>query len=192
MPSILRMLPWSLVLLRLLLAPTVVVASRTSARGVWLAGIVLIALVSDIYDGVLARRWQCDTPAIRVADSIVDTIFYLGVLAALWVRVPQALMRYWPLLALLLLLEGVRYVYDLRKFGRMASYHSYLAKAWGLVMAVSVIAVLGFGRFGWALAMSMLLGILNNVEGLAMSFILPVWRRDVKTIREALTIRSHL
>ena len=46
---------------------------------IWLATIVVIALVDDIYDGVMARRWDCDTPAMRMSDSLADTVFYLGV-----------------------------------------------------------------------------------------------------------------
>lgn len=39
------------------------------------------------------------------------------------------------------------------------------------------------------IAVSLVLEILCDVEGLAMSLILPVWRKDVKTIAHALAIR---
>jgi phosphatidylglycerophosphate synthase len=187
-----RWVPWSLVLLRLCLGPTIVFVAASMASGFWLAAIVFIALLSDIYDGVLARRWGCDTPHIRLADSLVDTVFYLGVLWALALRTPETLLRYWPLLAVLLALEGVRYVYDLRKFGRAASYHSYLAKIWGLVMACAVMAVLAFGRWPGLLAASMVLGICSNAEGLCFSIMLPTWRNDVKTCKHALALRRQM
>lgn len=183
-------LPWSLVAVRLLLGPVVVVAAYAGVAGPWLAAMVFAALVSDVYDGVLARRWRCDTPAIRLADSMVDTAFYLGVLWALCVRAPAVVTRCWPLLAALLAMELVRHAYDLRKFGKAASYHSYLAKTWGLVMAVAVMAVLatGGGR-GPLLAASVVLGLACDAEGLAMSVILPAWRNDVKTIGRAVALR---
>ena len=184
-----RSLPWSLVLMRLLLAPAIVLLARSRASGFMLAAAVIVALVSDIYDGVIARRLGTDTAALRIADSLTDTVFYLGVLLALSIRVPQALQRFWPLLVVLLALEIIRYCYDLAKFGRMASYHSYLAKAWGLVMAVSVMIVFITGRFEILLVVSMLMGVLNNIEGLTFSLLLPVWRRDVKTITDAIAIR---
>ena len=186
-----KVLPWSLVVLRLLLAPTVAGLAETRTKGVVLASIVFAALLSDIYDGVLARRWNVDTPAIRLADSLVDTVFYLGVLAAVWLRTPQVLRRYWPMLAILILLEGIRYAFDLYKFGKAASYHSYLAKTWGLVMAVAVMLVLGWGRGGWMIAASLALGIVCDMEGFTMSLILPVWRNDVKTVGRALAIRRN-
>lgn len=187
-----RWLPWSLVVLRLCLAPAIVVLATSTAAGFWLAAVVLVALLSDIYDGVLARHFACDTPRIRLADSLVDTVFYLGVLWALFLRVPATLLRYWPLLASLLMLEGLRYVVDLRKYGRAASYHSYLAKLWGLVMAAAVMSVLALGRWPGLLAASMLLGICSNIEGLCFSMLLPAWCNDVKSYKHAMTLRRQM
>ncbi len=141
---------------------------------------------------MLARRYNVDTPSIRLADSMVDTVFYLGVLWALWRRAPGVLLRYWPLLALLLVLEVVRHLYDLLKFGKAASYHSYLAKLWGFVMALSVMGVLAWGRLGGLLVASMILGVCSNLEGLAFSILLPAWHNDVKTLRHALILRRQM
>ncbi|GAA3753043.1 hypothetical protein GCM10022270_09610 [Terriglobus aquaticus] len=181
-----------MVVLRLALAPGIVWAAASGRPDAVLSVCVLIALLSDIYDGVIARRLGCDTPAIRVADSLVDTVFYLGVLAALWLRKAAVVRREWPLLAILLTLECVRYVVDLRKFGKSSSYHSYLAKTWGLVMAISLILVFAFSRGGLLLGIALVLGILCDVEGLAMSAILPQWQHDVKTIPRALALRRAM
>jgi phosphatidylglycerophosphate synthase len=186
------LIPWSLIVFRLLLAPAIVLCAHTGVAGAWLSVIVVAALISDIYDGVLARRWHCDTPAIRLSDSMVDTVFYLGVLWALWTRVPIAIKAWWPLLAVLLGLEALRFAFDFWKFGKASSYHSYLAKSWGLIMAIAVMVVLGTGRYGWLLAVAMCAGILCDLEGLVMSLILPAWRNDVKTIGRALAIRREL
>lgn len=181
-----------MVVLRLALAPGIVWAAFAGYANGVLSGCVLVALVSDIYDGVIARRLGCDTPAIRVADSLVDTVFYLCVLAALWLRKPEVVRRERPLLAILLTLECVRYVVDLRKFGRSSSYHSYLAKTWGLVMVIALILVFAFSRGGILLGIALVLGILCDVEGLVMSAILPQWQHDVKTIPRALALRRAM
>ena len=187
-----RAVPWSLVFLRLVLAPGIVWVATEPWPGTALSGCVLVALLSDIYDGVIARRLGCDTPAIRVADSLVDTVFYLGVLAALYLRRPLVVHREWPLLALLLTLEGARYMVDLRKFGRSASYHSYLAKVWGLVMAIALIVVFARSEGDSLLALALVLGILSDIEGLVISVILPQWAHDVKTIGRALVLRRTM
>ena len=120
---------WSMVALRVLLCPVMVWGAETGWNGIWLAAIVVIALVDDIYDGVAARRWDCDTPTMRMSDSLADTVFYLGVAVALWIREPDVLRNNWILISVLFGLEGARYIFDLKKFGRAASYHSYMAKA---------------------------------------------------------------
>lgn len=188
----LRYIPWSMVWLRVLLCPVIVVVARCGWDGKWLGLIVLIALVDDIYDGMLARRWHCDTPAIRLADSTADTIFYLGVAAALWIREPQVLRGNWHLLAALFALEIVRHAFDFWKFGKGASYHSYLAKSWGLVMGIGVIALLSFGGPRWLIWVSLMVGIANNCEGLAMSLMLPRWQNDVKTLAAAWRLRREM
>jgi CDP-diacylglycerol--glycerol-3-phosphate 3-phosphatidyltransferase len=188
----LHAISWAMVLLRVALCPGIVLAARAGWDGRWLGLIVLLALLDDIYDGVLARRWGCDTPLLRRADSWADTVFYLGVAAALWFREPGVLRRNAVLLSLLLAMELLRHLFDWFKFRRAASYHSWLAKLWGLVMGVAVICALSFGGPRWLLSASLVLGILADVEGLTMSLILPRWQNDVKGIGPALRLRRQI
>jgi CDP-diacylglycerol--glycerol-3-phosphate 3-phosphatidyltransferase len=181
-----------MVWLRVLLCPVIVVGARRGWDGKWLGLIVLVALVDDIFDGILARRWACDTAGLRRADSWADTVFYLGVAAALWARETQLLRGNWRLLAALGGMELLRHGFDWWKFHRAAAYHSYLAKTWGLVMGVAVIAVLSFGGPRWLVWVSVMVGIASDVEGLAMSVMLPRWRNDVKTLRAAWRLRQAM
>ena len=187
-----RLVPWAMVWLRVVLGPVIAWGARAGWDGRWLGLIVLVALLDDIYDGVLARRWGCDTPRIRLADSVADTVFYLGVTGALWMREPGVLRANGWLLGMLFGLEGVRYGFDFWKFGKGASYHSYLAKVWGLVMAGAVIEVLSFGGSRGMVGVAIGLGILADVEGLAMSVMLPRWTHDVKTLGVAWRLRRGM
>ncbi len=110
---------------------------------------------------------------------------------ALWLRDPQVLRSNWGLLAELFALEAGRYLFDLAKFGKAASYHSYLAKCWGLVMAIALIAVVSFGGLMWLVRASILLGILVNLEGFTMSLLLSQWQNDVKTLAAAWHLRHQ-
>ncbi len=187
-----QLIPWILIVFRVLGCPLMVVAAYRGWPGIALGTIVFLALLSDIYDGILARRWGCETATLRVTDSIADTIFYLGVVAGLWIREPQVLRGNWKLLAVLFGLEGLRYLFDFAKFRRTASYHSYLAKTWGLVIGVAVIGVLSFGGLRPLIWVALYLGIAVNLEGLAMSLMLPRWQNDVKTLRAAWTLRTAI
>jgi phosphatidylglycerophosphate synthase len=187
-----RRIPWAMVLLRVLLCPVLVLGALRGWDGRWLGVVVLVALVDDIYDGVLARRWGCETEGLRRGDSAADTVFYLGVAAALWIRENDLLRENWKVLTVLGTLEIVRHAFDRWKFGRAAAYHSYVSKAWGLVMGVGVMGVLSFGGPRWLVWMSLLFGIAADVEGLAMSLMLPIWKNDVKTLADARKLRREL
>ena len=119
---------------------------RCNWSGLALASFVVTALLSDIFDGVLARRWRCDTPAVRVFDSLVDTFFYLCAAVALWIGQPQLWRENAVLLLAVLLAEAANQGFSLAKFGKPASYHSYIAKTWGLVLASAVVAMFATGH----------------------------------------------
>jgi CDP-diacylglycerol--glycerol-3-phosphate 3-phosphatidyltransferase len=185
-------IPWVMAAARVVLGPVLIAGAECSWNGFALAGIVVAALVSDIYDGVLARRWDCDTAEVRLFDSMADTVFYLCTAAALWIIQPQLWRSYKGLLVALLGLEVVRFVVDFAKFGKPASYHSYLAKTWGLVMASAVIGVFALHRANVLVPAALVLGISCDLEGIAMTMVMPVWRQDIKTIREAWRLRRQM
>jgi phosphatidylglycerophosphate synthase len=187
-----RYIPWVMAAVRAVLGPVLIAGAACSWNGVTLAGIVVAALVSDIYDGVLARRWHCDTAGVRLFDSMADTVFYLCTAVALWIGQPQLWRSYGRLLVALMTLEAVRFAFDFAKFGKPASYHSYLVKAWGLVMAIAVVGVFALHRSNVLVPAALVLGILCNLEGLAMSLVMPVWRKDIKTLRAAWQLRRQV
>ena len=185
-------IPWVWIGLRAIACPLIVAGAWRGWAGGWLGAIVVVALLSDIYDGVLARRWGNETSRLRVSDSITDTFFYLGVLAALWIREPQVLLGNWKWLVALLGFETFRYGFDFLKFGKVASYHSYLSKSWGLLIAVAVVGVLSFGGLRWLIWVALMFGLVVNAEGLAMSLMLPRWKNDVKTLGRAWELRKRM
>jgi phosphatidylglycerophosphate synthase len=185
-------IPWVMASGRAALGPVLIAGTACSWNGITLAAMVVAALVSDIFDGVLARRWGCDTAGVRLFDSMADTVFYLCVAVALWIGQPGVWRHYAGLLIPLLALEALRFGLDFAKFGKPASYHSYLAKGWGLTMALGVVAVFWLRHSSSLLSFALALGIACNLEGLAMSVILPVWRKDVKTLRAAWQLRRQL
>lgn len=185
-------LPWAMVMMRVLFCPLILAGARYGWAGGWLSAIVIVALLSDIFDGILARRWGCETSTLRVSDSIADTIFYLGVCGALLLRNPEVIWGNWRLFVSLFGLEAGRYFFDFWKYRKTASYHSYLAKCWGLVIAVAVVGVLSFDKLHVLIKIALAFGIVVNMEGLAMSLILPRWKNDVKTLGRAWVWRKMM
>jgi len=185
-------IPWTMVLGRAALGPIVVLGERCGWSGSALAAIVLIALLSDIFDGVLARRWETDTAALRLSDTLADTAFYLCVAAAIGFGMPAVWQQCRSGVLLVLGCEALHFAFDFAKFGRPASYHSYVAKTWGLVLAVAVVVTFATQHVSIWMSAAVVLGVLSNAETLAMSLILPAWRRDVKTLVVAWRMRTDL
>jgi hypothetical protein len=84
----------------------------------------------------------------------------------------------------------VQHVFAAVKYGRHASYHSIISKIWGLMMAGSMIALLGFGVSNWFMDLTIVWGICCNVQGLVMNMLLPTWHRDVPTLFHAIRLRN--
>jgi phosphatidylglycerophosphate synthase len=183
-------IPWSMVIGRAAMGPMLVAMTAWGAAGWVLSAVVVLMLVDDIADGMVARHWGTDSPALRLADSCADTVFYLGTAVAMWLRAPQTLRENLYLIVALFALEAGRYILDFAKFGKAASYHSYMAKAWGLVLALAIVCVLGRGGPVWMVTVAAALGILVNLEGVMMSLLLPQWQNDVKTLGVAMRIRE--
>lgn len=185
MSPLLQQVPLALTALRALLAP-VVVALALAWPAPWAFGVCLVAaFVSDVFDGIVARRLGVATPSLRRLDSVADTIFYVAALFAAWHLHAAVIREHAFALLLLLLLEAVRYVFELRKFGKEASYHMWSSKLWGVALFAGFFALLVFGEARVAVPAAIWIGIVADVEGLAISATLREWRTDVPTIWHA-------
>lgn len=187
--DVLRRLPAALVGLRLALAPVVLLAGLLDARPAVFAACLVGALVSDILDGVLARRLGVATVRLRRLDSLVDTAFYACALAAAWLRSAELLRPHGVALGALIALEVARYLFDGWKFGKEACYHMWSSKVWGLLLCAGMWSLLVERSGGWPVALAIAWGLLADLEGLAISIALPRWRADVPTLVHALRIR---
>lgn len=153
--------------------------------------ILLVAVLSDIFDGILARRFGVETPAIRQWDTIVDTIFSLGVLVGMFGAFPQVVNGHWELIAAIPGLEVIRYIVDLVKFGIGASYHCWSAKCFGLLLTIACIAVMGFSVPDPWLNIALSIGVISELEGLMISLIIDKWTYNIRSIFDIHAKKGH-
>lgn len=187
-----RHIPWLLTATRVaLLAPAVLILSLTTASRTGFALCLIAALLSDYFDGVLARKWHVVTASMRRFDSIADTLFCLAVVAAIWLLAPQVLIAHRLLLGCLLALELARYLLDFAKYGREASYHMWSSKLWGLALYAVFFAVLVADYHGDLVELAIWLGIVADLEGILISLTLPRWMHDVPTLLHAMKRRRE-
>jgi len=177
--------------LRAALGPLVVLVAYARPSGAAFGACLVFAFLSDIFDGVIARRLDIATPRLRRLDSLADTVFYAGAALAIWHLYPDALRARAGALGVLLALEASRYLVDLARFGREASYHMWSSKLWGLALFAGCCSLLAFGIDSLAVDAAILAGILCDLEGLAISFTLRTWHSDVPSIVHAWRIRGR-
>jgi CDP-diacylglycerol--glycerol-3-phosphate 3-phosphatidyltransferase len=179
----------ALTLLRLALAPALVVLVRAGAPGLLLAAALVTGFVSDVLDGVVARRAGVVTPFLRRLDSSVDTVFYLGVAYAAWHRHPDALRALALPILVVLGAEALNYALAYAKFRREASYHARSAKLWGLLLFLALLVLLATGSSA-LLPVALAAGLLAEAETLAITVVLRGWRHDVPSVWNALRVRA--
>src|SRR5271154_5700684 len=175
-------LPFALTTLRLLLGPIALACALTNVpRWIYLP-ILIIATLSDIYDGVLARRFGVATPALRRYDSITDVIYYLFILAVAWLLCKPVITQNWLVIALILLSEAATILVSYVRFGKYPATHSYLAKFYGLCLLAALIALLGFNAGSWAIIALAIVALITNAEIIAIHLITDAPPVDVRSI----------
>jgi CDP-diacylglycerol--glycerol-3-phosphate 3-phosphatidyltransferase len=185
----LKFVPSLLVTGRVLLGPMLVLMTVWGVAGTWLILGLTAAFLSDVLDGILARRLGVATERLRVADSWADGWFYLWIAAAVYWKEPEILQAFRVPLLVVISLQLFSYAVDLVKYRRIASFHAYTAKAWGIALFMATVALLGFHTGGVFLWLAILTGIVSNLDGLAIKFVLPQWQRDVPSVIHALRLR---
>jgi phosphatidylglycerophosphate synthase len=151
---------------------------------------LVTAFLSDVFDGIIARRLGVATPNLRRLDSIADTLFYIAATIAVWHLHPSAVIDRWVPLALLAALELCRYAFDFIKFKREASYHMWSSKLWGIALFAGFFSLLALGSDSVFVDIAIYVGIIADVEGLAISVVLRRWKSDVPSFVHALQLRA--
>lgn len=182
-------LPLALIATRALFAPVLLLLAFAWPSKPMFGILLLLAVISDVMDGLIARRLGTATPGLRRLDSVADSVFYLCAMLAAWHLHETQLREFLIPLVILLLLELARYAFDYVKFRREASYHMWSSRAWGLALFIGFFSLLALGKGGWPIAIAIYVGIVADLEGLAISVVLTKWRTDVRTILHAVRLR---
>ncbi len=185
---VMTQLPAWFILYRFLVAPFLFAAARNGANGLFLVGFIL-AVVSDLFDGVIARRLHIVTQGLREWDGRADVWFYAWVAAAVWIMYPDVIAKYGAGLLWVVALQCVSWLLDLLKFRRITNYHAYSAKTFGLTLFLAVVALFAFGNVPVLWWLVIAAGTVCMLDEIAMTLLLPRWMFDVSSARAAWQIR---
>jgi phosphatidylglycerophosphate synthase len=175
----LQYLPNALSLARLLAAPLLVALALTHHEQSF-AVLLIVALVTDVLDGWIARRLHLESPLGAMLDSAGDVTTLLA--AAIGIAVFHADVWNEHFVAIGLVLGGwiVECALALIRYGRLSSFHTYASKATGYALGFFVVALFAIGFVPWLFYLAAVLSLVSTFEELLLLWRLPVWRADVR------------
>lgn len=146
----------------------------------WMLG---ISFFTDAIDGWLSRRFGTTSVFGSRLDSIGDDLTVLAGIIGVLVVDPDFLWDRWELVAILLGLLFVQVSYALIRYGKLTSFHTYLAKLAAVSQGVFLLAFFFFpDARAWLFVVACVITALDLLEEIVMVSMLPGWKADVKGI----------
>jgi len=185
-------IPYLLILFRLLLAPVILgLGFYWGSESRFLILILMyMGLISDVFDGIIARKQGLSTEKMRRLDSQTDLIFWIAVAISCYLIYPEAISDKIYGVVLLIVMEAVCYMTSIIKFGKETCTHAFVSKMWGLTLLAAFTSLLAFGYGGWSLNVTIIVGLISHIDVLLIILLLPNWTHDIPSFYHAYLIRN--
>lgn len=187
-------IPYILILLRFLFAPIILFLALTfgdTARYSILL-LLFLGLLSDIFDGIIARKQNISTVKLRRLDSQVDLIFWLSVGISCYFLNPEIINKNKTGVLFIFILEFFCYLTSFLKFGKETCTHAILSKIWGLLLFSAFVSIIGFKYGGILLDITILWGVISQIDVILIILILPKWQNDIPSCYHSYLIRKGI
>ena len=182
--------PNTLCILRLLGSPVLVVLAYFQQTWIFIA-LLIALLLTDWFDGRLARLLKQQTALGARLDSIADAALFAALLIGAVLLKGDFLLANAAWLVAAVGSYLLTSLVGLLKFRRIPSYHTRMAKFSNYLVSLAAVLVLADWTH-WPFYLSMVSVAITNLEATAISFVLDKWRADVSSIFRALKIRKEM
>ena len=142
--------------------------------------VLIPALLSDIFDGLIARVFHLESRLGAALDSVADTLMMVVSVYGIWVFHPGVIREHAWLCGLAVGLWVLEDVLALLRYGRLSSFHTYLSKIVANLLGLFIGWLFLFGFEPWLLYLAAGASIVASLEELALLGVLPQWRADVQ------------
>lgn len=187
-------IPKVLILFRLLLAPIILGLAYFKGDDSKITIVVLmyLGLISDILDGIVARKQGVSSTSLRRMDSQTDMVFWLSIGFSTWILYPQLIANNYVSIYVILAMEVACYVISLVKFKKETCTHAFLSKLWGITLLVAFTSLIGFNHSGIPFALAIVMGLISHIDRILITIILPKWTHDIPSAYHAYLIRKGI
>ena len=152
--------------------------------------LMYLGLISDIFDGIIARKQQLSTTRLRRMDSQTDMIFWLAIGFATWMLYPKLISDNLFAIRVILAMEISVYVISIVKFKRETCTHAFLSKLWGITLLIAFTSLIGFNHAGVPFMLAIIMGLISHVDRILITLILTEWTHDVPSAYHAWLLRK--
>ena len=144
----------------------------------WLLG---LSFFTDAIDGFLARKYKVVSVAGASIDSIADDLTVLMAVIGVVVLKPEFIRQELNLIIVLLVLYLLQTIMALTRYGKISSFHTYLAKIAALFQGMFFVLLFFLPQWPMLLFyVASAMTILDLVEEIILVLLLPEWKTDVK------------
>ncbi len=187
-------IPHLLIFFRLLLGPIMIFLTYKFGNLFRLELVILVFLgiLSDVFDGIIARKLNISSEKIRRMDSQTDLIFWLCTAWCAWLLNPEIIIENKYSIITIFTMEALTYVISILKFGKETCTHAILSKLWGITLLIAFTGLIGFGYAGFSFASAIIFGIIGHIDVFLIIFLLPKWTHDVPSCYHAFLIRKGI
>ncbi|MFH7030161.1 MAG: CDP-alcohol phosphatidyltransferase family protein [Heteroscytonema crispum UTEX LB 1556] len=133
----LKLIPSGLVFIRFLISPFLLWDALDGKTSIWFLVGFVVAFLSDIFDGIIARRLGVSTAKLRQADSWADVCLFSCIFISAWIVHTEQIIAFRVPLLMVVFAQLIWWIVNLIKFGKPASYHTYSAKFWGITLFIA-------------------------------------------------------
>ncbi|RZK20670.1 MAG: CDP-alcohol phosphatidyltransferase family protein [Pedobacter sp.] len=149
-----------------------------------------IGLLTDIFDGIIARKLNISSEKLRRLDSSIDQLFFISVAIATYIQCPDFFKNNFIKLAILIGAEVMIYLVSYLKFKKEIATHSIGAKIWTLILFATLIEIMVHCKSAVLFELCLWVGLATRIEIAAIIFTLKKWTNDVPTIYHAIKLRQ--
>ena len=185
-------IPLGLIYSRLVLGFVIIFFSYSQPSAFRLIIVLLIVagILTDIFDGLIARKLNVSSQKLRRMDSSVDQIFWICTIIGAYLICSDFFNANYFKIMILLAIEGLTYVVSFVKFKKEVATHAILSKIWTLTIMGTLIQIVISCNSLILFNICFYFGILTRLEIIAILLIIREWTNDVPSFYHAILLRQ--
>jgi len=190
--KILYKMPSLLLYSRLVVSISIVIFSFSNISPKTIAFLSIYAIVSDIFDGIIARYLKISTIEMRQLDTKIDAVFWFSCLFYICINYTEFLQKHFLQIGVLVFSEIAIIVFGFLKFQERISYHTIFSKFWALLLLWFFIDLLFSSTAQFSFSCSFWYGLFVQLEIIIIAIILDKAHTDVPNLISAVKLKKGI